>query len=108
MDIVNRRQASTMSHKEAFAAMSEAAAEITRLRRERDGAQWCDVDDAYTPAIKNAYASGTWKLTDQARTMVSNRHSKGALVWLVTWLLQRIETAERERDDGEGGSRKRA
>jgi vacuolar-type H+-ATPase subunit I/STV1 len=38
MDIVDRLQAPSMTHKEAFAAMSEAAAEITRLRKERDEA----------------------------------------------------------------------
>ena len=91
--------------------IEEAAAMIRSLRKERDEAlemaSWVDKDDQHTPAIADTYRSGAWKLNDQARQMVSNRHSKGALVWLVTWLLQRIETAERERDEARAAMARR-
>jgi uncharacterized protein YfiM (DUF2279 family) len=62
---------------------------------------WEDVDDEWTPAIKAAHPT---RATDAAAAhgrygvamrMVGNRHSKGALVELVAWLLGLIARGER-------------
>jgi hypothetical protein len=62
----------------------------SKLREVRD---WEDVDDEWTEEIKQAHParSGTHDEYATAMRMVGHRHSKGALVALVTWLLFRLE-----------------
>ncbi len=59
---------------------------------------WDDVEDEWTPEIKAAHPtrSGAHDEYALAMKMVGNRHSKGELINLVTWLLVRL------RDHGPG------
>ena len=56
---------------------------------------WDDVEDRWTPEIKAAHPtrSGAHDEYAEAMKMVENRHSKGELVNLVTWLLVRLHHA---------------
>lgn len=60
---------------------------------------WEDVDDEWSAAIADAHPtrSGAHDAWGMAMTMVSHRHSKGALVALVAWLLVRIAKAEEKK-----------
>jgi hypothetical protein len=55
---------------------------------------WEDVEDEFTPAIKAAFPtrSESHETYVTALRMVGNRHSKGALVALVNWLLIKRDT----------------
>ena len=57
---------------------------------------WDDKPDEWTDEIEKAFPtrSGAHEAYATAMRMVGNRHSKGALVALVTWLLVRLERKE--------------
>jgi hypothetical protein len=71
--------------------------EVERLTREREEAlaPWNDREDRWSAEIEAAHPihSGSHKEYLQAMEMVGARHSKGALVDLVNWLLRRSATA---------------
>lgn len=55
---------------------------------------WRDKDDDLTPAIKgDSLTDGYFARYDRAMGLVGNRHSKGALVALVSYLLREGEAA---------------
>lgn len=65
-----------------------AVAEIERLRSLLDG-DWLDREDEMTPAIRADFRSdGFFERYARALDLVGNRHSKGALVALVAYLLR--------------------
>jgi hypothetical protein len=82
-------------------------AENARLRETMQkvagGPLWNDRDDALTLAVENDFGSeGFYKRYGRALELVSNRHSKGALVRLVAYLLaqpRRLETLLEEIRD---------
>ena len=61
---------------------------------------WEDKKDDMTPGIEadNPTRSGSFGTYTKAMNLVSNRHSKGALVDLVNHLLMEIERAKGERE----------
>jgi hypothetical protein len=80
-------------------AYRAASARIAALEAERDK-PWNDREDEWSAAIQTAHPTKTQRfdLDDKARQMVSARHSKGALVALVNWLLAQLATVTAERD----------
>jgi hypothetical protein len=73
-----------LSYREIYQAMYDAAPEPIEE-------SWGDVTDEFTEAINAAHPCETENYEDYAKahSMVSNRHSKSALVDLVNWLLVR-------------------
>ena len=70
---------------------------IRDLREElRQARDWEDVRDQWSDAITAAHPtrSGSHDEYGVAMQMVGHRHSKGALVALVNWLLVRLKAAE--------------
>ena len=66
-----------------------------------------DRRDRWTPMIEASHPTktGAHDAYTTAMEMVGNRHSKGALVDLVCWLVQRVDDAEqRARARGVEGS----
>lgn len=61
-----------------------------------------DAPDEWSAQIDAAHPLRTknYKAWDTAQKMVGHRRSKGALVELVCWLLQRVESAESEHAPG--------
>jgi hypothetical protein len=82
-----------------LAAYRAQSARIAALEAER-GKPWNDREDEWSAAIEAAHPTKTQRfdLDDKARQMVSARHSKGALVALVNWLLAQLATLTAERD----------
>lgn len=72
----------------------EIRASLTELiRTAQTEAVWSDKPDEWSEKIREAFPtrSGSHEQYGIAMTMVSNRHSKGALVALVNWLLVRAD-----------------
>jgi hypothetical protein len=57
---------------------------------------WADKDDKWTKEVEDAFPtrSGSHKEYQTAMEMIHARHSKGAIVALINWLLLRINLAE--------------
>lgn len=71
--------------------------------REAEQTAWADTPDKWSDEIVAAHPmkTGDHDTRAIANEMVSNRHSKFALIDLVNWLLARIKKCEAERKPGE-------
>lgn len=70
---------------EAMAQRDAALEALEKLQRD----EWADRPDDLTPQVKSDFRSeGFFQRYDRAMVLVSNRHSKGALVSLVAFLLR--------------------
>ncbi len=86
--------------RDAAIAVGDALRQRAKIaeRQAEDALHWEDVDDEWTVRIDAVHPvrSGSHETYGVAMKMVGNRHSKGSLVALVSWLLVRVERAERK------------